>query len=118
VWQKRAQQRTCDQVALAVQRVDTRLRALARDLAGTDRKQLARVIPFIGSRCDVETFVALQPDQLRAERLRENACQLGLAGTGLALDEQRFRTIELRQGERGVLLAHATAVVIGLPAVQ
>ena len=38
---------------------------------------------------DVEPFVALQPDQLGAEHLRQHLGDLGLADAGLAFEEQR-----------------------------
>ena len=66
---------------------------VAVDAAGRlgepDLDHLPRVVPFVDRRRDVEAFVALQPDELAAERRREHLGDLGLADARLAFEEQR-----------------------------
>ena len=44
--------------------------------------------------CDVDALVALEPDQARAEDVRERLRDLGLAHAGLALEQQRLAQLE------------------------
>ena len=53
-------------------------------------KQLLGVLPFVQSFSLVEPFVALQPDQLHAERFGQHFAQFGLPYPRRPLDEQRF----------------------------
>lgn len=78
--QQGPQQGACDEIALVVE---------TGSIAGTDSQQLACVIPFVGGSSDIQSVIALQADELGAECPRQYPCQLGLAGPGLALDEQR-----------------------------
>ena len=63
------------------------LRLFARGFREPDLDHL-RVIPLVGRLRDVQALVALQADQLAAERLRHHLGDLGLAGAGFALEEQ------------------------------
>ena len=47
------------------------------------------MVPLIGSRRQVHPIVALQPDQPAPQALRQHLGDLGLAGAGLTLQEQR-----------------------------
>ena len=92
----RRQQRPRQQELLAE---DVRLQAgprglgqagLAVGLPGLDPEQLLLVVPLVEGLGLVETLVALQPDQPHAGHLRDALGQLGLSGTGRALDEHRL----------------------------
>ena len=65
-----------------------------------DLDHLARVVPFVDGRRDVEPFVALQPHQPLAEGRREHLGDLGLAHTRLALQEQRASHPECEEHAR------------------
>ena len=62
---------------------------LAGGLGQADRHELAGVVPFIGGGGDVHAVVALQADQAAVEAGGEDLGDLGLAGAGLAFQEQR-----------------------------
>ncbi len=62
---------------------------VALRLGEADRDHLRGVVPFIDGGGDVESLVALQPDQPPAERRREHLGDLGLADPRLAFEEQR-----------------------------
>ena len=62
---------------------------IALGLAEPDRDHLRGVIPLVDRGRDVEPLVALQPDQLAAERLGQHLGDLGLADAGLAFQKQR-----------------------------
>ncbi len=57
---------------------------------GLDAQQLLLVVPLVERLGLVETLVALQADQLGAGDLGDRLGELGLAGTGWALDEDRL----------------------------
>ena len=59
-----------------------------RGLEQPDLEQLPRVVPLVYRVTDVETLVALQPDQLGVERRRERLGDLGLADAGLAFEKE------------------------------
>jgi hypothetical protein len=61
-----------------------------RRLVGLDPQQLLLVVPLVQRLGLVEALVALQPDQAGAVHLRHRLGQLGLAGAGGALDEDRL----------------------------
>ena len=63
--------------------------ALAFRFGEADGDHLRAVIPLIDRGGDVEPLVALQADQLAAERLRQHLGDLGLADAGLAFEEDR-----------------------------
>ena len=84
-----------------VDRYDKRF--CAGDAAGlgeADRHHLAGIVPFVDGRGEVEPLIALQPDQPAPERGRQHLGDLGLAGAGLALEQQRPFHPE-RQEEHG-----------------
>jgi hypothetical protein len=62
---------------------------LARGLLHADFDHLGGVVPLIDRRGNVQPLVALQADELAAERFGQHLGDLGLADTGLALEEQR-----------------------------
>ena len=67
---------------------------LAARLEQPDLEHLARVVPLVDGRVDVEALVALEPDQPGAERRGQDLGQLGLADAGLALEEERPTELE------------------------
>ncbi len=73
---------------------------LATRLEQADLEHLARVVPLVHRGVDVETLVALEADQPRPERRREDLGELGLADTGLALQEEWALELE-REEHRG-----------------
>jgi len=87
---QRLQQRPLDQKAVGE---DIAGELVAIGIAGgfrePDRDHLRRTVPLIDRGGDVETFIALQPDQLAAKRGRQHFCNFGLADAGLAFEEQR-----------------------------
>ena len=83
----RLEERALDQEPLAVDPL-ARLAPAAFTLGEAYFEDLPRVIPVIDRGRDVEAFIALKPDQLPVERGCESLRDLGLAHTGLALDEQ------------------------------
>ena len=68
--------------------------ALAFGLGDADGDHLRGVIPLIDRGGDVETLVALQPDQAAAEGGRQHLGDLGLADAGLAFEEDRPAHLE------------------------
>lgn len=72
-------------------------------LTRPDGQQLACVIPFVGGGCDIQPVIALQADELGAECARQYPRQLGLAGPGLALDEQRTPEAQRQKDTGGEL---------------
>ena len=79
------QQGPADEEALREQLV---LDVLAPCLGRPDVQQLARVVPFVDGLGGVDALVALQAQQLAAGPAREHLGHLGLADSGLALEEQ------------------------------
>ena len=73
---------------------------LALGLGGADRDHLRGVVPLIDRIGDVETLVALQPDQPAAKRCRQHLGDLGLADAGLAFEEDRPAHLQ-RQKQHG-----------------
>ena len=105
-WIDRLQQRPLDQEAVAVELlpggspIDS-----AGGIENPQLEQLPRVVPFVDSVGDVETFVALQADQVAAEHARRRCGQRGLADAGLAFEEQRppqFERQKQRHRERAI----------------
>ena len=87
---ERLQQGPLDQEAFGEHVVlDARAVALASRLGQTDGDHLRAVVPLIDGGRNIEPLVALQADQPAAERLAQHLGDLGLAGPGLALEEQR-----------------------------
>ena len=87
---QRLQQRALDQISLGK---DVAGELVAVGIAGgfreANRDHLRRAVPLVDRRGDVEALIALQPDQLAAERRRQHFRDLGLADAGLAFEEQR-----------------------------
>ena len=66
-----------------------------------DLHHLARDVPLVGGLVDAEAFVALDADQLGAERLGERLGQLGLADAGFTFQEERSLEGEGEEGGGG-----------------
>ena len=80
-------------------------RRLAARLEQADLEHLARIVPLVDRRVDVEALIALQPDQPRAQARREDLRELRLADARLALEEERPGELEgeeRRRRERAV----------------
>ena len=75
-------------------------------------EQLARVVPLVQRVADVEPFVALQANQIGAERGGHRGGQRGLADAGLALEEQRPLQAE-REKQRNGKAAVRHVVLVG-----
>ncbi len=58
-------------------------------LEGAQVEDLSREVPVVERLRGVDALVALQPDQRQVERRGERLGECGLAGAGLALDQQR-----------------------------
>ncbi len=52
-------------------------------------EQLARVVPLVEGVSDVEAFIALEANQIGAERRGGGGGERGLADAGFALEKQR-----------------------------
>ena len=92
----RLEQRPADQELGAEE-----LRLVDRSLlGGADVQQLPRVVPLVDRVRDVQALVALEPDQPRAERLRDRLRSLRLADARLAFEQQRLLELQ-REVERG-----------------
>ena len=68
--------------------LDTVLVVLARRLREPDRHHLRGIVPFIDRRRDIEAFIALQSNQLSAERGSEHFRDFRLADARLALEQE------------------------------
>ena len=102
---QRLQQRPLDQEAVGEDRALDLAAILLGRLGEADLDHLARVIPLVDGRGDVEPLVALQADQPAPERRRQHLGDLGLADPGLAFEEQRALQVQRemhRGGERTV----------------
>ena len=58
-------------------------------LGGTKMQQLARIVPVVYGLRSVNSFVALQTNQLAAGHCRNHFCKFGFAYAGFALKQQR-----------------------------
>ena len=89
---QRGQHRPGEQEPLVVQALlgllDVGRRAAGR-LERAQVQDLAREVPVVERLGGVDALVALQPDQRQVERLGDRLGQRGLAGAGLALEQQR-----------------------------
>ncbi len=106
------QQRALDQEALRIQLLRDLVARGAGRFSEADLDQLARDVPLVRGRVDVEALVTLQPDQFGIERRRQHLGDLGLAGARLTLDEQRPLQLQ-RQKHRGRQLAVGDVVLRG-----
>ena len=84
-----AEQRPLEQIVLGEDPGLDLGHARARSLARLDRQELALIVPFVERGADVEPFVALHADKLRAVHRGERLGDFGLADPRLALDQQR-----------------------------
>ena len=88
VRRERREQRPFDQVLTAVERLieiaDRTFRF--REANG---EHLPRVVPLVGGSSEIEPFVALQADQLTAERAGQHLRDFRLADAGFAFEQQR-----------------------------
>ena len=64
-------------------------------------QHLRRIVPLIDGRCDIKAFIALQTDQRPVERGCQHLGDLGLADTGLALEEERPLHAKGKEENRG-----------------
>ena len=97
---ERLEQRPPDQEIGPEDVVRARPIDLAARLEQPDLEHLARVVPLVHRRVDVEALVALEPDQPRAEARREDLRELRLADAGLALEQQRPAELEGQEHRR------------------
>ena len=83
-------QRTLDEEGIAI---ELAMRVLAIERVGgiqnAQLEKLARVVPLVQRVADVEAFIALEANQIGAERGRRCAGKRGFADAGLALQIQR-----------------------------
>ncbi len=103
----RLEQRTADQ-ELGAEQLLLRHRSL---LCGADVQELARVVPLVDRVGDVQTLVALEADQPRAEDARECLGRLRLPHASLAFEEQWLLE---RQGEEERRREAAVGQVVGV----
>ena len=98
---ERLQERPLDQEALG-EHVVLEPPAVVRAfrLGDADGDHLRSVVPLVDRGGDVETLVALQPDEPAPERRRQHLGDLGLADAGLAFEEQRPAHLE-REEQHG-----------------
>ena len=77
----------------------------ALGLGEPDREHLARIVPLVQRRQRVESLVALEPDQPRAEHVRKDLGALGLAHTRRTFDEERLveGEHELQRSGKGIV---------------
>ena len=77
----------------------------ALGLAQARAQHLPRVVPLVERRHRVEPFVALQPNQPRAQHLGEDLGALGLADAGGTFNQQRLleREHDLQRGREGLV---------------
>jgi hypothetical protein len=98
---QRLQQWTLDQKAFGE---DIRRQLFAIGIAGgfrqPDRNHLCRAAPLVDGGGDVETFVALQANQLAPERGRQNLGDFGLADAGFPFEKQRAPHPQRQIGHR------------------
>ena len=97
---ERLEERPPDQEVRAEDVVGGRRGRLAARLEQPDLEHLARVVPLVDGRVDVQALVALEPDQPGAERRGEDLGELGLADAGLAFEEQRATELERQEDGR------------------
>ena len=87
------QQRPAYQVAVLID-LAFNVGRLTVPLDGAHMQELGGVVPFVESLALLEPVVTLQSDQLPLQRHGQRLGQLGLAHTGLALQQQRALQLE------------------------
>ena len=70
------------------------------DLGQPYVEHLSRIVPFVDRRGHIQPLVALQPDQLAAQRMRQHLGDLGLADPGVAFEKQRTLQFERQKHHR------------------
>ena len=113
---ERLEQRPPDQEVRPEDVVGAGVLGLAAGLEQPDLEHLARIVPLVDRRVDVEALVALEPDEPGAERRREHLGELGLADAGLAFEQQRAPQLqgeEDRGRERAIGDVVAPAEILG-----
>ena len=94
-------QRPADQVAFGENVVlDAVLVVLARGFGKADRHHLRGVVPFVDRGGDIEAFVALQTDELTAERRGQHFGDLRLADARLAFEQQGPTELQGKEDDR------------------
>ena len=73
----------------------------ARSFCGADGDHLGGEVPLVDGAGGIKAFVALQPDQAAAQARGQCLGDLGLAGAGLALQEQRAAQFQRQEHHRG-----------------
>ena len=113
---ERLEERPADQEVGPEDVVRGRPLGLAARLQQPDLQHLARVVPLVDGRVDVQALVALEPDQRGAQAGREDLGELRLADAGLAFEQQRTPELEGQEdgrGERPVRDVVALAELVG-----
>ena len=106
--QQRARQQELAGVDVAGQLVAV---GVAGGLGQADRHELAGVVPLVRGGGDVHAVVALQPHQAAVQAGGQHLGDLGLAGAGLAFQEQRAAHRQRQMHRRGQLLVGDVALV-------
>src|SRR5215472_1658135 len=90
------------------------LARFVRRFAEADLEHLPRIVPLVSGEIDVQSLITLQADELGAESLGQYLGDLGLAGAGLTLEEQRSRELQCEK-HRGRELTVGDVVLIEQP---
>ena len=90
------QERVREELALRRPRIQR-----VRTFEQSNLENLPRVVPLVDGVADVEALVALQANQLRAERGGEDLGHLGLADARLAFEKQRPLQAQREIGRHG-----------------
>ena len=86
---QRLQQRPFDQKPVGEDRALDLASVFLGRLGEADLDHLARIVPLVDRRGDIETLVALQADEPALQCRRQHLGDLGLAHPGLAFEKQR-----------------------------
>ena len=109
------QERPLDQEGLAV-KLAPRIFPFERvgGVQNPQFEQLARVVPLVDRVSDIESLVALQPDQIGLEHRCHRRCEGGFADAGLALQKERaLQPQREKQRHRQATVGH---VMLGVEA--
>ena len=113
---ERLEERAADEEVRPEDVVRGRLFGFATGFEEPDLEHLARVVPLVDGRVDVQALVALEPDERSTQAGREDLGELRLADAGLAFEQQRppeFQGEEDGRGERPVRDVVALAELVG-----
>ena len=73
-------------------------------------QKLLRIVPLVEGTGRIESFIALQPDQLRAQNVGKHFGAFGLADSGRPFDQERLAQSEHQfEGRRKVVVGNVTA---------